>query len=92
MLLVSGWLMRHKDNPTVATVMRCLRLAVVGLVAAAALSLIKADSFGSIGFNRRFITSVVIFSIVFILSWRYKKSPILLILGSGLVGLLVYSL
>lgn len=91
-VLVGGWLLRHKEQPTVASVMRMLRLAVVGLIAAAALSLINADSFGSIGFNRRFITSVVIFSIVFILSWRYKKSPILLILASGLVGLLVYSI
>ncbi len=63
---------------------------VVGLVAAAALSLAGADSFGPIGFNRRFVTSVVIGLIVFILSWRYKKSPILLILASGLLGLIVY--
>ena len=91
-LLVSGWLMRHKDNPTVASVMRMLRLAVVGLIAAAALGLLTAESFGTPGLNLRFVTSVVIFSIVFILSWRYKKSPILLILASGLVGLVVYSI
>lgn len=91
-LLVGGWLLRHKDHPTVASVMRMLRLAVVGLIAAAALSLSGADSFGPIGFNRRFVTSVAICLIVFILSWRYKTSPILLILASGLAGLVVYSI
>ena len=91
-VLVGSWLLRHKDHPTVAAVMRMLRLAVVGLIAAAALSLTGADSFGPVGFNRRFITSVVICLIVFILSWRYKMNPILLILASGLVGLVVYSI
>ena len=38
----------------------------------------------------RFVTSAVVFTAVFILSWRYKKSPILLILASGLLGLIVY--
>ncbi len=90
-LLVSGWLMRHKDNPTVATVMRCLRLAVVGLVAAAALGLLTAESFGTPGLNLRFVTSVVIFAAVFFLSWRKKASPILLIAASALAGLVVYS-
>lgn len=90
-LLVSGWLMRHKDNPTVATVMRYLRLAVVGLVAAAALGLLTAESFGTPGLNLRFVTSVVIFAAVFFLSWRKKASPILLIAASALAGLVVYS-
>lgn len=90
-LLVSGWLMRHKDNPTVATVMRYLRLAVVGLVAAAALGLLTAESFGTPGLNLRFVTSLLIFAAVFFLSWRKKASPILLIAASALAGLVVYS-
>ncbi len=92
MFLVGTWLLRHKDHPRVAAVMRTLRLAVIGLIAAAALSLLGPESFGSFGLNRQFIVSVLIFAAVFILSWRYKKSPILLILASGLVGLLVFSI
>lgn len=91
-MLISQWFLRHKDNPRVATVMRILRLAVVGLVAAAALSLLTAESFGNVGLNVRFLTSVAIFLSVFLLSWRRKANPVLLILASGLVGLLVYSL
>ena len=91
-LLVSGWLLRHTDDPRVASVMRVVRLAVVGLIAAAALGLVGVESFGSVGLNKQFIVSVAIFAAVFIFSWRYKKSPILLIVASGLVGLIVYSI
>ena len=91
-MLVSHWLLRHKADPRVASVMKAVRLAVVGLIAAAALGLMGVESFGQIGINRRFIASAAIFAAVFIFSWRYKKSPILLIVASGLVGLIVYSL
>lgn len=91
-LVVSGWLLRHADDPRVASVMRVVRLTVEGLIAAAALGLIGTESFGSVGLNKQFIVSVVIFAVVFIQSWRYKRSPILLIVASGLVGLIVYSL
>ena len=89
-LLISQWLLRHKDTPRVASVMRVLRLAVIGLIAAAAIGLMGSESFGTVGLNKRFIASLLIFAAVFILSWRYKKSPILLILASGLLGLIVY--
>ena len=90
-LLLSRYLLAHMENPLVAATFRVLRLAVVGLIAAAALSLLGSESFGEAGLNLRFIVSVVIFLAVFILSYRYKTSPILLIVASGLAGLLVYS-
>lgn len=100
-LLVSQWLLRHKDNPRVASVMRFLRLAVIGLIAAAALQLF-VDTFdvdtlihshNNLSNYQRInlSTSAVIFLAVFLLSFRKKTSPILLILASGLVGLIVYS-
>ena len=91
-ILVSRWLQQHSDNPTVATVLRTLRIAVLGLIAAAALSLLTAENFGIPALSRHFVTSVVIFAGVFILSVWYKKSPIFLIALSGLAGLIVYSL
>ena len=91
-LLLSRWLLKHKDHPRVATVLRFLRLAVIGLIAAAALGLMTTESFGVPGLNLRFGVSLLIFVAVFLLSLRRKASPIVLILASGLVGLLVYSL
>ena len=91
-IVVSQWLQHHKDNPTVAVVLRTLRIAVLGLTAAAALSLLTTENFGIPALSRQFITSVAIFVAVFILSVRYRKSPILLIAISGLAGLVVYSI
>lgn len=89
-ILLSGWLLRHKNNNTVAAVMRLLRLAVIGLIAAAALSLFTAHNFGFCGLNYRFITSLLIFIAVFLLSYLRKLSPIWLIVGAGLLGLIIY--
>ena len=97
-LLVSQWLLRHKDNPRVASVMRFLRLAVIGLIAAAALQLMPTvfttTPIGNISIldSQFSILNLLIFLAVFFLAWRKKTSPILLIALSGLVGLVVYSL
>lgn len=97
-MLVGSWLLRHRDDPRVATVMRVLRLAVVGLIAAAALSLMPAvfsnTPKGNISiFDFQFsFFNLIIFLVVFLLSWRKKTSPILLIVASGLAGLIVFSL
>ncbi len=92
MLLVHSYLSRHRDNPLIAQVLRTLRLTVVGLIAAAALLLLTTESFGSPGLNLQFVVSLIVFAFVFYLSVRHRTSPILLIVASGLVGLIVYSL
>ncbi len=92
MLMVHSYLSRHSDNPLIAAVLRTLRLTVVGLIAAAALLLLTTESFGSPGLNLQFVVSLIVFAVVFYLSVRHRTSPILLIVASGLVGLIVYSL
>ena len=91
-MAVGAWLMRHREQPSVAAVLRAVRLAAVGLLAAAALGLMSEASFGHPGLNRRFAVSALIFCCVFFLSLRYRKSPIALIVLSGLMGLVVYSI
>lgn len=90
-LLVGRWLTANRESRTVSTVMRVVRLAVVGLIAAAALGLMTAESFGTPGLNLRFVASVAIFAVVFLLAWRRRASPVLLIVASGVAGLLIYS-
>lgn len=90
-LLVGGWLLRHKDEPRVSAVMQALRLAALGLIAAAALTLVGPATFGTAGLNLHFIASVSIFIAVFYLSVRHKTNPLLLIAAAGLAGLLIYS-
>lgn len=90
MLIVLRFLSHHRNNPVIDTVFKVLRLTVVGLIAAAALLLLTKDSFGTPGLNLQFILSVIIFAIVFYLSYRHRTNPILLIVVSGIVGFLVY--
>ena len=95
-LVVGRWLLKHKDQAPFDTLFRGLRLTVVGLIAAAALSLMPSafapTPTGTITiFNSQFsFFNLIIFLAVFALSLWKKVSPILLILLSGLVGLIVY--
>lgn len=103
-LCVTRWLLRNKDNRDVASVLSVMRIAVVGLIAASALSLMNSDTFGICGFNRQFVLSVALFVFVFAFSvskqisipWGGKvitinrPSPILLLLLCGLVGFFAY--
>ena len=91
MLLAVIFLQRSKGNRDVDNVFRLLRKVVVGLIGAAALQLLTADSFGQPSLSLQFLLSLCLFAAVFILSLR-RVSPILLILASGLVGLIAYSL
>jgi chromate transporter len=88
MLIVSKLLLKHKDNRTIATTMSVLRLAVVGLVAAAALLLVTPETFGNV--SPQLWISIGIFAVVFIASLKFKASPILMILLSGVAGFIVY--
>lgn len=91
MWIVYSYLSRHRDNPVVDTMFRILRLTVVGLIAAAALLLLTKESFGLPGLSKQFIVSIILFVAVFYFSYWRRTNPILLILASGLVGLVVYS-
>lgn len=88
MLIVSRLLLKHKDNRVVTEVMSLLRLAIVGLIAAAALLLATPETFGNA--SPQLWISIAIFAIVFLASLKFKASPILLILLSGVVGFMVY--
>lgn len=94
MLIVCKFLQHYKDHPVVMAVIRLIRITVVGLIAAAALSLLSTENFGQIGLNRRFIVCCCIFAAVFLLSLlpngKKKPGPIALMLLSGVAGLLLF--
>ena len=91
MLTISKFFLKYQHHPVVASVFAGLRPAVVGLLAAAALVLMTVDNFGSPTENTyQFVISCLLFVVAFIATYRYKASPILLIIVCGLVGLAVY--
>ena len=78
-LVVGRWLLRHKDQAPFDTIFRLLRLTVIGLIAAAALSLFPAafapTPSGTVTlFNFQFsIFNLIIFAVVFTLSILPRK-------------------
>lgn len=93
LLAVSRFLRQHRDNKDSANILSTLRIAIVGVVAAAALLLVSPETFGSFAEDPiQVICSIAIFGAVFIASYQYKTSPILLILLCGLAGFLLYGL
>lgn len=78
-LVVGRWLLRHKDQAPFDTIFRLLRLTVIGLIAAAALSLFPAafapTPSGTVTIlNSQFsIFNLLIFAVVFTLSVLRRK-------------------
>ena len=95
-LIVGRWLLKRKDQAPFDTIFKVLRLTVIGLIAAAAISLMPTafspTPSGTVTiFNSQFsIFNLIIFAVVFGLSLWRKVSPILLIVLSGAAGLLIY--
>lgn len=93
MMIVWHFLVKHKANPIIASIMSVIRLAVVGMIAAAALLMMTPDTFGSYKTSpMQHFVSIAIFVSVFVASFKFKVSPILLILLSGAVGGVLYTL
>ena len=95
-LIVGHWLLKHKDQAPFDIIFKVLRLTVIGLIAAAALSLMPTAfsptptgtvTLFDISFS---VFNLIIFAVVFGLSLWRKVSPILLIVLSGAAGLLIY--
>lgn len=82
-LLISFFFSKFKNNKYVEAAFMGLRPATVGLIAAAALMLMNKENF--IDYK-----SFLIFGGAFILTWKFKIHPILMILMAGVAGLILY--
>lgn len=85
MLILCKMYMKLGENRYVDNVLAVLRIAVIGLIAAAALSMSTRETFID-------NWSIILFAAVFICSLTIKLHPILLICLSGLAGFFIYGL
>lgn len=93
MLLVSSFILKHKEHIVVKSIMSVLKLTVIGLIAAAAALLISPETFGSYTESPlQLFLSIGLFAAAFIASLKWKVSPILQIVIAGVVGFLVFYL
>lgn len=91
MILISKYLMTHKDSKIVKDVFSGLRPAIVGLIGAAAVLLMTKDNFGSIYEEPvYFWISIAIFAFSFFMTRYRKANPILIMLVCGIAGLFIY--
>ena len=91
MILVSRYLIEHKDSKLVKDIFSGLRPAIVGLIAAAALLLMNKENFGSPADDPTlFATSVGIFALSFGLTLYKKANPILVMIACGIIGMFVF--
>lgn len=91
MILVSHYLISHKDSKLVKDIFIGLRPAIVGLIAAAAVLLMNKENFGSPADSPTlFAISVGIFLLSFGLTMYKKANPILVMLACGIIGLFVF--
>jgi len=83
MMIICRVYMRLKDNQWVEGSLKTLRVAVIGLIAAAALLLMTPENFID-GW------SIALFALVFLGTLLFKMHPILLICLAGVAGYIIY--
>ncbi|OOQ59513.1 chromate efflux transporter [Mucilaginibacter pedocola] len=81
MLVVSGFFNKNKQSQTMQRILAGIKPVVVGMIIASAIILMK-----NMALNAALIATVLI---AFTLSFRFKVSPVYLILGSLFVGFLI---
>ncbi len=91
MLIISKFLMKYKNHPSVEAVFKGLRPAVVGLLAAAALLLMTRENFSTPSESfYQFIASVFLFIFAFVSQKVYKLGAIRIIVICGLAGIVLF--
>lgn len=93
MLLISAFFMKYKDHKSVQIVLSWLRPVVVGLLLSAVILLLNRENFGAFEMdNIQLWVSIGLFLGAFLATYRYKSNPIMVIVVSGVMGGLIYSI
>ncbi len=82
------YIARHHDSVAIRGIFKGLRPVVVGLIASAALLLMNEQNFGSA--ETDIIKSIILAAIGLSLSLFTKIHPILIIIGAGIAGLILF--
>ena len=91
MILISRYLITHKDSKIVKDIFAGLRPAIIGLIDAAAVLLMNKENFGSPTDNPFvFGASIVLFLAAFYFTKFRKTNPILLLFICGIIGMVIF--
>ncbi|NLD87932.1 MAG: chromate transporter [Clostridiales bacterium] len=86
--------MKYNSLDVIKGALKGLRPAVVGLIASAGFSIISSSWLNETGTSVYGvdIAAVLLFVATFFVMRKWKKSPILVICGTGIAGLIIYSI
>ena len=91
MLIISMYFLKYRKHPMVEAVLKGIRPAIIGLIAAASLLLMNAENFGSPQTNLlEFIVSIVIFASALIANKVFKVNPIIIVSFMAVAGMVIY--
>lgn len=91
MIWVSKLIIKHKNHKITRSIFGMLRPAIIGLLAAAAITLMNTENFGNPETNiHQFIISLLICIIVFIGVFKLKWNIIYTTLICGVIGIVAY--
>ncbi|SCJ10444.1 chromate transporter%2C chromate ion transporter (CHR) family [uncultured Clostridium sp.] len=90
-----AWIyIKYKDLNVIQGTLSGLRPAVVALIASAGLSILTLAIFGDHGFTFNLesinFISVLLFSVSLFILRKWKPNPILVMMGSGVIGGIIY--
>lgn len=85
---------KYRDFRAIQTVLSAMRPAVVSLIGSAGISILLIAIFknGNIAISNIRYIECIIFIVALFLLRKYKTNPILIILGSGVIGTFLYLL
>lgn len=81
-------IMRHRDSVVLKGIFAGLRPVVIGLIASAALILMNGENFGHT--TPEVVKSIILAVVALVLTLTTKIHPILLIIGAGFAGWLIF--
>jgi len=83
MIAICKFLEAYRKNRWFNAALAGIKPVTIGLIAAAAISMINSENF--IDYK-----CVLIFAVSFLLTWRFKVHPVMMILIAGVAGLVFY--
>lgn len=93
-ILLYSFFKKHKDTDSISNILKGLRSSSVGLIASAASTIILIAFLGTSSLDVKGIDinliAVMVFAISLFLLRKYKLNPIMIIVLTGIVGLLFY--
>ena len=91
-LILAFFYYKYRNFSGVKTVLSAMRPAVVALIASAGISILMLGLFNSksVSFSNLRIVELILFGACLFILRKWKTSAVLMILGSGVVGTIIY--